>query len=539
MKSELSEEQKAVLFEVMKPNSSFVKIMAIAGSGKTFLLKAITDIVKPKNALYLAYNKSIATESSKKFDKQRVTCSTTHSLAYHYIVKRIGYVLCSDITGRSLINITMRYPEDIQKNKERLEYYNDFLMHLDYARKDLITAIISKFLLSKHIKLIDYVQEEFLDILEPEEIVIASAYVNMMKDKLVPITHSFYLKMFHIFLYLEKIKIDQYDLVMLDEAGDINEVTLEIFNLIKSDKKIMVGDDQQNIYSFNSTINGFKATENKGTTFDLSRSFRVSEDIAEYVEPFCKKYLNNDMVFKGVSYKEDDLPPENQRSIAFIFRTNAGLVDKMLDLERNGKPYNVTRSVESLFRMHRAIIFCKPGKTIFDPDLQFIQHDCDEWDSTPSIKLKYPSFYGYLKYKNENNLQVKTAIQTILKYSPKTIIEVYKQAKSHEDSYEDHRITLTTAHASKGCEYDIVHLGDDLNDMVGDLITKYGEPIRLAKIHPSELLQNSELEEFRLYYVAATRSKFKLYNAKHLSQNYIIQDKNLNKESKNGTRSLA
>lgn len=532
MKSQLSEEQKAVLFEVMKPNSSFVKIMAIAGSGKTHLLKAITDIVKPKNALYLAYNKSIATESSKKFNKNTVTCSTTHSLAYHYIVKKIGYQICSDITGRSFINTKMEYPDDIKNNKEKLEYYNNFLLHLDYARKDLIAAIISKFLLSKHIKLINYIQEEFLDILEPEEIVIASAYINMMKNKIVPITHSFYLKMLHMYLYLGKIKISQYDLVMLDEAGDINEVTLEIYNLIECNKKIMVGDDQQNIYSFNSTINGFKATENIGTTFDLSKSFRVSQDIAEHVEPFCKKYLNTDMVFKGVIYKEEDIPQENVRTIAFIFRTNAGLVDKMLDLERNNKPYNVTRSVESLFRMHRAIIFCKPGGTIFDPDLQFIQNDCDEWDTNPTIKLKYPSFYGYLRYKNENNIQVKTAIQTILKYSPKTILDVYKQAKNHEESTEDHRITLTTAHASKGCEYDIVHLGDDLNDMLSDIIKKYEDAFKLKKIHPSDLLQNSELEEFRLYYVGATRAKFKLYNAKHLSEKYIIQDKNLQGEFK-------
>ena len=539
MKSQLSEEQKRVLFEVMKPNSSFIKIMAIAGSGKTHLLKAITDIVKPKNALYLAYNKAIADESGNKFDKQRVTCSTTHSLAYHHIVKRIGYKLCSDITGRSFIGIQMQYPKEIMEDEDRLEYYNNYLLHLEYARKDLMAVVISRFLLSKHIKLIDFVQDEFLDILEPEEVVIASAYVNMMKDKFVPITHSFYLKMLHIFLYMKKIEIKQYDLLMLDEAGDINEVTLEIFNLIECSKKIMVGDDQQNIYSFNATINGFKATEKLGTTFDLSKSFRVSEDIAEPIETFCKKYLNETMVFKGIEYDEHNLTEEKNRTIAYIFRTNAGLVDQMLDLERTDKPYNVTRSIESLFRMHRAIIFCKPGGSTFDPDLQFIQHDCDEWDANPELKRRYPSFYGYLRQKNENNIQVKTAIQTILKYGPKTIIDLYKQAKSHEDHSTTHRITLTTSHASKGCEYDIVHIGEDMNSMVGDIIKKYEDVLNKAKYHPSEILTNTELEEFRLYYVATTRAKLKLYNAKHLGDKFIIQDKNLTKELKNGIGSLA
>lgn len=528
----LSDEQKQVLFEVSKPGKKFIKIMAIAGSGKTATLKAITDIVKPKNALYLAYNKAIADESKNKFNKDRVTCSTTHSLAYHYIVKRIGYNIGTDITGRSFIQNKMSYPKQIEENKEILEYYNHYLINLEYARKDLMASVINKFLLSSHLKLADFANEEYVDILEPEEIVIATAYVNMMKDKKVPITHAFYLKMLHIFLATKKIVINNFDLLMLDEAGDINPVTLEIFNLIECDKKIMVGDDQQNIYSFNATINGFKATQNIGTTFDLSKSYRVSQDIAKHIEPFCKKFLNKEMTFNGVEYTEDDMPPKNQRSVAYIFRTNAGLVDKMLELERSGQTYNITRSVESLFRMHRAIIFCKPGGTIFDPDLQFIQADMEEWDANPGIKRIYPSFIGYLKQKNEQNIQVQTAIQTILKYGGKVILELYKQAKAHEDHSEEHSITLTTMHASKGMEFDIVHIGDDMNKIIDDLIDKYKDELFVKCLHASEIMYNQELEEFRLYYVGTTRAKFKLYNAKHLSDEYIIEDKNFkpNKE---------
>jgi superfamily I DNA/RNA helicase len=243
------------------------------------------------------------------------------------------------------------------------------------------------------------------------------------------------------------------------------------------------------------------------------------------------------MSFAGVTYSKDDIPEENNRTIAFVYRTNAGLVDKMLDLERNGKAYNITRSVESLFRIHRAIIFCKPGGSIYDPDLQFIQHDCDEWDSNPEHKRRFTTFIGYLRHKNENNLQVRTAIQTILKYTGRVIIEIYKQAKAHEDSSGEHQITLTTAHASKGCEYDIVHIGDDLNDITSDVISKYEKQFALGNLHPSEFLLNQELEEFRLYYVAATRAKLKLYNAKLLSKDYIIQDRNLKGEL-NGIRSM-
>jgi ABC-type cobalamin/Fe3+-siderophores transport system ATPase subunit len=55
-------------------------------SGKTSVLVAIAKEINPSNGIYLAYNKAIATEASKKFPKN-VSCMTTHSLAYQNTVK--------------------------------------------------------------------------------------------------------------------------------------------------------------------------------------------------------------------------------------------------------------------------------------------------------------------------------------------------------------------------------------------------------------------------------------------------------------------
>ena len=48
-------------------------------------------------------------------------------------------------------------------------------------------------------------------------------------------------------------------MLSMDESGDCNSVTIEIFKLLKADIKIMAGDQYQNIYGFNNTINGFKS----------------------------------------------------------------------------------------------------------------------------------------------------------------------------------------------------------------------------------------------------------------------------------------
>ena len=86
----LTEEQQNIMDAVTATRSGgipvhpFIMIDAVAGSwpsGKTHTLIEITKQLKPKNGLYLAYNKAIAEESKTKFTKN-ISCMTTHSLAY-------------------------------------------------------------------------------------------------------------------------------------------------------------------------------------------------------------------------------------------------------------------------------------------------------------------------------------------------------------------------------------------------------------------------------------------------------------------------
>ena len=419
----------------------------------THLLRAIADIVKPKNGLYLAYNKQIADESSEKFNKNHITCMTIHSFAYGYIVKPLKYqVAGSDLTGRIFKDISvLEFPEEVRNDKKTLDMHMHYIKHLEYPRKDLIAVTINKFLLSKYYKYVDFIQNEFLDILEPEEIMFGSLYLAAMKNNKVKITHSFYLKMFQIMLKMGKIKsLPEFDLIMLDEAGDVNPVSLEIFKLIKCNKKIIVGDTEQNIYSFNNTINGFKELEDVGKKFELSQSFRVCEEISKEVELFSKMFLKPNMTFSGRKYLFNEIPKREDQTVAYIARTNSALVDKMIDCYMTNTPFNTTRSVESIFRMHRALIFVKPDGEIRDPDLEFIQHDCDEWSNDIDLQNKFPSFFGYMLYKNENNVGLTSAIKCIMKYKSKLILDIYKKAKAHEEDRRKHKITLTTAHASKG-----------------------------------------------------------------------------------------
>lgn len=525
--SNLSEQQKSVLRAVLDQSIEYIKICAISGSGKTHTLQAIASLMKPTRGLYLAYNKAIADESQEKFDKNTIRCSTIHSMAYSKTVAVYGFNVGGDITGRIFSQYKISFNKSLSQNEaqELFEYYSKFLRYLDYTRKDLMANLIKKFFLSKYVKFTDYVNEALPGILEPDEVKVCMFYIDMIKNKIIPCTHGFYLKLFHILLANNKIAIPKYDLLMLDEAGDVNPVSLEIFKLLKSTKKIMVGDNQQNIYSFNDTINGFKELEGIGVMFDLTTSFRVTQAIAECVESFSKKYLDKDMNFNGRTYTIKDIPNEYNRTVAYISRTNSLLVEKMIEYEDSHTPYNLTKTVESVFRLYRTLIFIKAGAVQRDPDLQYIQHDCDEYDSNFQLQRDFKNVYAYLIHKNKDNVQLKSAMQVLAKYGKDKILSIYKLAKEHEQRSNSHKITLTTAHSSKGLEFDVVHIMDDLNDVLDKIIKEYKveEAMLYDKnIHPSMILPNNKLEEFRLYYVAGTRAKHKLYNAKYFSDEYLL-----------------
>ena len=157
------------------------------------MLQQISKVLNPKKALYLAYNKAIATESKAKFGFH---CMTTHSLAYRYVVQGQGKL---PIKNFSII--------DIDKN-------------ISYSDKLTIVNNINEFTLSKYTNIEDFTTDNK-----------SILYWNMMLNNKLPLSHNGYLKLFHIELSKGLLNGKELDLLLLDEAGDLNELTIEIFKL--------------------------------------------------------------------------------------------------------------------------------------------------------------------------------------------------------------------------------------------------------------------------------------------------------------------
>ena len=329
----LTTQQQTILDHVTS-TTGLTMVDAKAGSGKTFLLTEIAKALQPKSALYLCYNKTIAVEAATKFPKD-IKCCTTHSLAYKPI-----------ISAHKLTLGTFNYKSITER--------------IDYSLKEEILSTFKEFCLSPYISISEFCQaKEYSDF----TCKLVTKYFTQMADGIIDCNYDFYLKYFHISLATGSITYPNFDLIMLDEGGDLNAVTIEIFRLLPATRKVMAGDVHQNIYTFNHTINGFEVLKDSGTIFPMTISFRVSEPIAELIQAFGQSHLDPTFSFQGIPIKDTTI-----KTKAFIARTNAALISKMMELNNLNQNYSLRRDLDSIFELPLALCSLSPKGFIPCPE---------------------------------------------------------------------------------------------------------------------------------------------------------------------------
>ena len=491
-------------------DNALVKISAVAGSGKTFTLIEIAKELEaycrsnnlPFTGRYLAYNKSIAEEASEEFPKY-VECSTVHSMAYRATVRQFNLKL-----GPTLKPL-------------------DFKDRCSYQDKQLLIFHLNEFYLSEFVTVSDYIVSLDMDdgLNHIEELM--KKYMKLMSTGQFPCSHAFYLKFYHILLANDILKPAYQTMLSMDESGDCNSVTIEIFKLLKADIKIMAGDQYQNIYGFNNTINGFKSMENQGILTTLSKTFRVSANIASKIESFAKEYIDENFVFIGNEYES-----KTEDSIAYISRNNSMLIDKMISFDNKNIPYNLTRSPQKMFEVPLTILNLKPYKDVLNKEYKFLEKDAIEFHEDLFLQREYGTLFKYIMNKHSDDIAIKSACTLIMKHGPGKIFETYDNAKNHAVGENKHLITLTTAHSSKGLTFDTVHILPDLNESLTKTFKEVEELMYLTNLKIEDesehvtlkdCMNQYQLESMLLYYVAVSRTKHRLYNAEHLMDGNLIE----------------
>jgi superfamily I DNA/RNA helicase len=461
---DLTNEQQEIIKAVSRYKN--IKINAFAGTGKTTTLKLIAQKFKDKKILYLAFNSAIKNEASSIFPNNTFV-KTTHGLAYSAI-KKYTQIDLSSLQNYRAIDIAGEYEIPYEKALSALKIFENFCNNTQ-----------------------DKISEDDL-----EHKTAKKMFDHMLIGVLKP-THSFYLKYYYLLISKEQIPQFQYDIVMLDEAQDTNEVTLGIFNAISSKIKIYVGDKHQQIYSFRGSKNALEKIVCDKQLF-LSQSFRFNETIANYANILLKNFKNEKITISSFKNSQEVI------TSAYISRTNAQLISVISKRIEQRKPFVTVRNPEEIFTLSIEV-YC------------LLNNESDQIRKNPFLKgfKDEDELSSYAK--ETDDFELKTAIKVVKEYQEQIFDfkeianKFYKAWQNRQINSFDKRVDeilfLTTAHTAKGLEWDSVIVADDFPNFA-DLIYDMGYESLKQFQKELEKLSNQELiDEFNLFYVAITRAK--------------------------------
>lgn len=477
----LTAEQQMVVDTVCSTSDNrIIAVNSIAGSGKTSTGEAVIRAYKPKSGFYTAFNKAIVEDSKRRFGNL-IEAKTIHALAYKYVKPT--------------------------KSIEDLNYLT-IKENISYEDKAIVIDALDDFFRSSSVDVYEYATTKTNN--EKLQELIAN-YASMMLEGKIPPTFNYMLKCLHIMLAHKEIEID-YDLLILDECQDTTAVTLEIFKLINAEHKVMFGDKYQNIYSFMNTVNAFEELDDLNL-LRLTKSFRCNPYIADLVDVYGKKYLEEDFVYVG----NDDVEPENTFKVAYITRTNAMLIERMHNLLSEGQTFTLTRNVNEIFALPMALLNAANGKPVFDKKYKYLEK---EYKNFNQVRRDYSSFYEYISMVTEDAL-LENVTKTLMSFSNKRINIYELKAKVQEIKKPNPNIILTTAHAFKGLEMDSVYIEDDLNNSVNRTLQRMRDLIPIVSastmLDTKKFLSKEQKEDLNTYYVALSRARTAITNVGYYS----------------------
>lgn len=471
----LTDEQTNVINAVCDRDlKGIVAVNAVAGSGKTFTCHECIKAFNPKNGIYTAFNKAIIDDSKKKFGKL-IGCQTMHSIAFN-IVK----------PSKAIEGFT----------------YHHIKESISYDDKQDIISTLDDFYRSDSLDVYDYVSHTDISDTCKE---LVCQYADKMLGGYINPTFNFLLKKSHLLMATGAVDIRK-DLVILDECQDTTAVALEIFKLINAEKKLILGDKYQNIYSFMHTVNAFDLLDNLNT-YPLTQSFRCNETIADIVEDYGNQYLHYGFIFKGVNK-----PLSGSFKEAYLTRTNGELLSIALDRYLAHKSFSFIRDIKELFELPILLVDLKDNKPVSSTKYKFLIKEHKKYIKNPNGI----SFFNYL-IQTVNDPNVNSAIDLILRLQ-KEKLNIFEVKDWLLRVPKHHDIVIATAHSMKGLEADKVIIADDFRhciDAARECIARlYEDPEdstffidNVKKYMPIEHIEN-----LNCFYVALSRAKYDLEN---------------------------
>lgn len=468
MSSKFKPTQEQINVDETFKTSRVLKVNAVAGSGKTSTLELLADTYK-QPSLLLAFNKAIADEAARRFPSH-VSCRTMNSVAYAEYGKALQHKL--NLNKNPKLN-TMR---SIKNTVDwfGLEEYKQATPPIS-ARvvASLARDAVDRFCHSSRNKISeqDLHHKDFKELQKNHVFdarVLSRVIVNLAKliwkERINPLSNSFCTHDTYVKLWSMSNPKLNYDILYVDESQDINPCVLHVLEQ-QTCKVLYVGDQYQSIYGFRGAINAMKSII--APALSLSQSWRYGEQIAKVAE--CILHKDN-VAVKGNSNVCSVLCDiDSSEHHTMIFRTNAELLNQAEALIDKGINVSIEINVKDFIRQVNSVLELQKGGKPFHDNI-----------------ARFGSFAELLEYAKES-VETQRLINTALRSDVEDFLNKLEVNNQHSNP----TVILTTAHKSKGLEFDNVVIANDF---------KFGE---------KDLLDIPE-QELNLLYVAVTRAKKKL-----------------------------
>lgn len=458
-----------------------MKVLAFAGTGKSTTLRGLAIENLDKKILYIVFNKAAA-ESAKLKMPSNVTVKTQDALAYGAVINtfRAKNEFFAK-QGRSFPSVSVR---DVAKAE-----------NLNPTDAKAVLDTVTSFFLSEDTQ----IQQKHLPVSEDEKskgqagsisaslseaksneiLRLALRVANKIvspTDRTYPCTFQGMMKVYQFQYPI----LDAYDLILVDEAQDINEVFSSIIaNQALNNKRsrlVVVGDSHQNIYAFRGAkdfLPEFKAEK----TYTLSNSFRYGRGIALLASHILSRHKNEPVRVTGLGRQPiTNFTIDYSKQYAVISRTNAELLDQVIRAVSAGK------SVHFLGGL---------SKYKFEPIEDAYKLFAGGRATSHDLKSFYSweEFSEFASKSKDPNLR---AIQRVVSEHKHNTLNVIAAAKaSSEENREIADVIVSTAHSCKGDEFDQVLMTDDFASLWSE-----EDPTSSTK----------DKQEVNLIYMAVTRA---------------------------------
>jgi hypothetical protein len=452
-----------------------VVIDAVAGSGKTSVLQLIGAHSGSKRGLYAAFNRAIAQEAGRKFSGTPVTSKTMHSLAY----AKFGVPMQNRLGDR----------RPVQWNeKARILGINDKYM-FPSGHSAAVGGLSRQQLVGLTTATVKVFMQSAGDVITPEMVVLPHevsslkdehalalretivGFANTYWDDLtrpdgkMRYDHGAYFKQFA----MSKPQLP-YDYILLDEAQDSDPLTVQIIS--EQDVQVVtVGDAYQSIYGWRGASSAMDAFN--GEHAALTQSFRFGDAIAEYANSWLE-LLDAPLRIKGKPGADSSVFRANKRMPeAILTRTNAGAISEVVQAQTKG--YSTAIAGE--------------GKANEMRQLAFAAQQLQQTGATSHPELGvFNTWLDVVEYaKSDEGEDIKPLVEIIEKFSARAVTDAIDACVPTTEA----RVTVSTAHVSKGLEWLQVRIAEDFY------------PPRKGR---GDVVHPIPGEEARLAYVAATRA---------------------------------